>query len=158
MSSIELRRYVLAYPEHSVNFTIFDAYRFITYHNFEDTLCIRLEWFIPKEYRRDFKIPLNFNDILEWEKEGSLIYKKGNIITYSKEDISIIPSDEIHHTFHSLVREERIPLKKTDYQTLEYPKYKDSLIVSDDQLEKIIGNFKLFQDYLQKQRVNKKTG
>lgn len=158
MSSPELKRYVLAYPEHSVNFTIFDTYKFTTYHNFEDALCIRLEYFIPKEFRQNFKIPLNFNDVLNLETEGSLIYKKGNIITYSNEELSIIPSDEIHHTFHNLVREERVPLKKTDYQTLEHPKYKESLIVSDDELENVIGNFKLFQDYLHKHKVNKKTG
>ncbi|WP_341284896.1 hypothetical protein [Priestia megaterium] len=156
MSSSELRRYVLAYPEHNANFTILDAYRFITYHKYDDDLCVRFEWFIPKEYRRGFKMPLNVEEIIELEKRINIVFKKGTVISYSHRDKASIPNEHTYEIFHKVVRKERIPLKQDDYKALEYPKYDETEKVKDAHLNKVVANYKLFQEYLLKKRPKKK--
>jgi len=156
MASSELRRYVLSYPKHTTNFTILDAYRFIAYHKFDDDLCIRFEWFIPKEYRRGFRIPLQVEEITKLEKDSKIVFKRGNVISYSDENKAAIPNQEAYEIFHKVVRKVRVPLKEGDYKVLEYPKYKETEKIKDIHLNKVVNNYKLFEEYLLNQRPKKK--
>lgn len=154
LSINELKKYVQNYQDHSISFTIFDNFRLVSYHKFYDELYIRLEWFVQRDKRTDFKIPLDLNSLFLSEDNGTIEFKRGNIVHYSKDDLAKPPSDESYNIFTNYIRDNRFPIKNDEYKNLEFPKYSLEPKVQEEQIFEMTNLHNQFEHYL-KNRKNK---
>lgn len=155
MSAEELKRYIFHYDNHSVNYTLGDKFRLISFHKYDDGLCVRLEWFISNEFIEGFKMPDDLATTFSLEKNGIITHKRGHIVSFSNESITLVPNDTVHNTFHNVIRKNREPITSKEYAFLEYPVYKEKTNITDEQLEHMVFKYSLFREYLM-QLKNKK--
>ncbi|MCK2000243.1 hypothetical protein MZM54_02430 [[Brevibacterium] frigoritolerans] len=148
MSAEELKRYIFHYNNHSVNYTLSERFRLISFHKYEDGLCIRLEWFISNEFIQGFKMPDDIATTFSLEKNGIITHKRGHIVAFTNETHTLVPNDTVHSTFHNVIRKNREPITTKDYAILEYPVYKRETIITDEQLEHMVFKYSLFREYL----------
>lgn len=148
LSIKELKKYVHYYQDHTISFTIFDNFRLVSYHKFQDELYIRLEWFVQRENRDDFKMPIDLESLFLAEDNGFIEFKRGNIVHFSKDDLAQPPSDESYDIFTKNIRKKRLPIRNDEYENLEFPKYQSEPKVPEEKIFEMTNLHNQFEEYL----------